>query len=396
LKGPLDGVRVVEIGTAIAGPLCAALLGDMGADVVKVELPRRGDDSRMWGEQVQGESPYFIQYNRNKRSLALDLKGEEGKKILTKLLRGADVLVENFRAGTMAKLGFSYGRLSRINPRLVYCSISGFGQKGPYSSLGGYDAIVQAMSGLMAVTGEADGPPLRVGIPITDIIAALHAAYSVVLALFARGKTGKGQMIDVSLFESGVSAVAQWATISAMTGKAVGRFGNEYPLLSPYEVFDAQDRPIVVAVGNDQLWAKLCQLLGMEGLIDDPRFRSNPDRIKPENRRLLHDILAAAFAKRDASAWISLLWGEGIPAGMIKKVEELWEDPQLRHRGAFTKVKHSKLGPVHIVSTIPKLSMTPGKIRRASPTLGEHSEEILTELGYSKKQIQALRDKGVL
>ena len=248
----------------------------------------------------------------------------------------------------------------------------------------------------MAVTGEPGGPPLRVGVPITDIAAALYASFSITLALYARTKTHRGQMIDVSLFESGVAAVAQWITIGALTGKPIGRFGNAYPLLAPYEVFDARDRHIVVAVGNDQLWARLCGLLGIEELIHDRRFRSNLDRISPENRRQLHDVLSVAFRKRDASDWVSILWKEGIPAGVVKRVEELHTDPQLRHRGAFATVKHSRLGPVKIVSTIPKLSMTPGRIRRPSPVLGEHSEEILKELGYTPAQIKVLKARGTI
>jgi len=368
----------------------------MGAEVVKVEPPGRGDDSRRWGEQVQGESPYFIQYNRNKRSITLDVKREEGRKVFSKLVTKADVLVENFRPGTLGRLGFPYSKLKRLNRRLVYCSVSGFGRSGPYRNLGGYDATVQAISGLMDVTGAEDGPPLRVGVPITDIVAALYAAFSVAVALDSRNRSGRGQAIDVSLFEAGVFAVAQWITINSLTGKPVSRFGNRYPLLAPYELFDAADRPFVLAVGNDQLWLKLCGLIGRRDLVDDPRFRTNIERIRPENRSALNLMLEEVFREKTASEWVELLWREGIPAGRISRIAELALDPQLKSRHAFAAVRHSKLGRIRVVAAHPKLSLTPASVRRAPPLLGEHTDEVLAELGYSENQVAALRNKGVV
>jgi CoA:oxalate CoA-transferase len=395
-KGPLHGLKVLELGTAVTGPLCCSLLGDMGAEVVKVEMPGRGDDSRLWGEQVKGESPYFIQYNRSKRSVTLNIKSKPGQEVLTKLIRKSDILVENFRPGTLTRLGFPYTRLRQLNPGLIYCAISGFGNSGPYSEFGGYDVLIQAMSGVMDVTGEEDGPPLRVGFPVTDIVAALYAAFSVVAAVCSRGASGKGQMIDASLFEAGVSSVAQWITINSLTGKEVKRFGNEYPLLAPYEVFDAEDRPFVMAVGNDQMWSKLCALIGREDMVNDPRFRTNPDRIIPENRKVIRQVLENVFKARSAYVWVGLLRKEGIPAGLISKIEELSNDPQLKARNALVPVEHSKLGTIQVVAALPKFSDTPASVRRAAPTLGEHTDEVLSELGYSKEQMASMRRSGVI
>ncbi len=395
-KGPLDGIKVLELGTAVAGPLCGALLADMGAEVIKIEAPERGDDSRRWGTLVKGESPYFVQYNRNKRSVALDIRREEGREILMRLARESDVLIENFRPGTMKRLGLSYEALRRLNRKLVYCSVSGFGQTGPYSQLGGYDAIIQALSGLMSITGEEDGPPLRVGVPITDILAALYAAFSVTLALLVRRRIGGGQMIDVSLFESGISAVSQWITISRLTGKPVRRFGNSYPLLAPYELFGTKDRPMVVAVGNDEMWAKLCEIINRKDLIHDSRFRTNPDRILAENRSALTRILQELFMKKPAGSWVKAFRAAGIPAGVINSIEDLPRDPQLRERGAFTEVNHPSLGRFEIVTALPKFSEMSGSVRLPSPRLGEHTDKVLREVGLSKKEILRLRKERTI
>src|SRR5438445_7814362 len=368
----------------------------MGADVIKIEAPDHGDDSRRWGTPVKEESPYFVQDSRDKRCIALDIRMKEGRAILLKLVKRSDVLIENFRPGTMKRLGLSYPLMRRLNRKIVYCSVSGFGQTGPYSRLGGYDAIIQALSGLMSVTGEANGPPLRVGVPITDILAALYAAFSVTLALFARDRTKGGQLIDVSLFESGVSAVSQWITISKLTGAPVRRFGNSYPLLAPYELFETKDRPIVVAVGNDELWAKLCRIIEREDLIADPRFRSNPDRILPANRETLTGILQQALVKRPSDSWVSAFRDVGIPAGVINSVEDVAHDPQLRARGDFAQVNHSALGKVEIVAALPKFSDTSARIRLPSPRLGEHTDEVLRELGLSRREILGLRKCGII
>ncbi len=396
MKGPLSGIKVVELGSAIAAPLSSSLLGDMGADVVKVEPPGRGDDARRWGEKVRGESPYFLQYNRNKRSITLDIREQVGRKVLLRLIKRSDVLIENFRPGTMKRLSLSYSSVRRSNPRLVYCSVSGFGQTGPYRHQGGYDAIIQAVSGLMSVTGEENGSPMRVGVPIIDILAALYAAYAIGLALLRRERTGVGENIDVSLFESGVSAVAQWISISSLTRKPTRRFGNRYPLLAPYELFETKDRPIVVAVGNDELWARLCKVIGREELIGDPRFRTNTERIAPENRASLTNMLQEIFRTGGAGDWEKMMKKSGIPVGIINTVDDLIQDPQLVARRAFAPMRHSSLGKVSLFMGLPRLSGTSAKIRRASPLLGEHTTEILRELGYSKKQILKMQREHVI
>lgn len=345
---------------------------------------------------MKGESPYFLQYNRNKRSLTLDVREQSGRRALLKLIRRSDVLVENFRPGTMKKLSLSYSSVHRANPRLVYCSVSGFGQTGPYRNQGGYDAIIQAVSGLMSITGEENGSPMRVGVPITDILAALYAAYAVGLALLRRERTGVGEYIDVSLFESGVSAIAQWISISSLTRKPTKRFGNRYPLLAPYELFETKDRAIVVAVGNDELWARLCNLIGRGDLVNDPRFKTNNERIALENRNALTEILQGIFRTGSAADWQNMLKKSGIPVGIINSVDDLIRDPQLIARRAFAPMRHSSLGKVSLFMGLPRFSGTPAKIRRASPLLGEHTAEILTELGYSKKQILRMQQGHVI
>ncbi|MEM1942676.1 MAG: CaiB/BaiF CoA-transferase family protein [Candidatus Caldarchaeum sp.] len=392
---PLKGVKVVEVGTAIAAPLCTLLLSEMGAEVVKVENTSRGDDARFMGKLVNGESLYFFHYNKNKRSLAVDLKTEKGREILAKLVEGSDVFVENFRPGVMKRLGLSYEDLRKINKRLVYCSVSGFGQTGPYSELAGYDIVVQAMSGLMSVTGFPDGEPLRAGIPVADILAAVNAAMAVCAALFQRERTGEGTYIDVSLFEAGVAAMGQWISTYVGSGELPTRYGNKYPAIAPYEVFKASDGWLVVGVGNEKHWRQLCSVLGRMDLLEDPRFRDNQSRIKPSNREALEEELNRIFPVRTVKEWVELLQRSGVPSGPVNTVKDLLEDPHVKARGVLAKVEHPRLGVMTAVRSAP-FQACGQAFYRPSPLHGQHTEEVLKQLGYSSAEVEELERLGVV
>jgi len=372
------------------------LLGEMGADVIKIEAPGKGDDSRQWGAQLKGESLYFLHYNKNKRSCALDLKTTGGREAFLRLVKRSDVVVENFRPGVMGKLGLSYRQLKQTNSRLIYCAVSGFGQTGPYSQLGGYDAIVQGMSGIMSVTGEPDGEPLRVGLPITDIVAALYAAFSVALALFWREKTGRGQFVDISLLEAGVGAMGQWVSVFAGTGEIPRRFGNKYPLISPYEPIETRDGHIMVAVGNEELWKSFCRIIGRSDLLEDPRFATNLERIRPENRRQLIETLTDTLRRDTAEAWIAKLWAGGVPAGPINSVDRLLQDPHLLERGLFVDVEHPRVGRLRTVGVVPKFELTQGSVKSAAPLLGQHTREVLKEVGYDDEEIDRMARESMI
>jgi len=396
VNGPLSGIRVLEFGSAVAAPLCGAILAEMGADVIKVEGVDKPDDARNWGKMVKGESLYFLHYNRNKRSLAVNLKDVRGREIVLKLVERSDCVVENFRPGVMERLGLSYSFLRGLNERLVYCSISGFGQTGPYSQLPGYDVIVQGMSGLMSVTGEAEGPPLRVGVPIIDILTALNAAMAVCAALFVREKTGRGQFIDVSLLETGVMAMGQWLSGYLGAGEVPHRFGNRYPPLAPYEPFNVKDGWIIVAVGNEEHWRKLCTLIGRDDLLRDERFKTNQSRIRPENRAALAAELEKTLTGRTVGEWLKVFWEEGVPAGPINTIREIASDPHLSVRKAFTELTHPVLGNVKFIRCTPVFNDTPTSVKTPAPTHGQHTDAILRDLGYTEDQIKLLEGQGVI
>jgi crotonobetainyl-CoA:carnitine CoA-transferase CaiB-like acyl-CoA transferase len=380
MVGALDDVLVVDLTRILTGPYCTMMLADMGARVVKVEPPG-GDDTRRWGPPfVHGESAYFLSVNRNKESVVLDLKTHAGREALLTLVRHADVLVENFRPGTMDRLDLAYARLQAINPRLVMASISGFGASGPGADRPGYDVLAQAMGGLMAVTGEPDGPPLKAGFSVADIGAGMWAAFAILAALYARERTGRGQWIDTSLYE----AVISWQTYQAgnyfATGENPRRLGTAHPNIAPYQALRCRDGHLVVACGNDQLWQRMVEALGITW-GDDPRYRTNPDRVQHRDSLIaaLEDHLAHWTVQE---AWAALA-AVGVPAGPIQSFEEIYRDPHVLQREMMVTVDHPTAGPVRMTGIPVKLSDTPGSVRTPPPLLGQHTDRVLREFGIN-------------
>ena len=396
LTPPLHDLLIVDLTRVLSGPYCTMLLADMGARVIKIEQPGRGDDTRAWGPPFVGEeSAYFLSINRNKESLTLDLKHPEGRRILERLLDRADVLVENFRPGTLERLGFGYGTVSNRWPRLIYCSISGFGQTGPRRDQPGYDAVIQAEAGLMSITGEATGPPLRLGVAIADIVTGMFAAQGVAMALLARGRTGRGQHVDVGMLDSTAALLTYQAANYFATGQAPARLGNRHPTIVPYETYAASDGDFVLAVGNDDLWKRFCRVAGLAQLAADPRFATNRARSQhyDELRRLLVDTLRT----RSKSDWIAALNAEGVPCGAVRDVAETLNDPQIAARNMVEAVEHATLGAVRTLGIPIKLSGTPGSIRTASPTLGQHTDQILrSDVELTDADIATLRAVGAV
>jgi crotonobetainyl-CoA:carnitine CoA-transferase CaiB-like acyl-CoA transferase len=394
-KGPLAGIKVLDVTANLAGPAASLHLADLGADVIKVEKPVLGDDTRRFGEEYKGESSSFMMINRNKRGLAIDLKHEDGKAIFRRLVRDVDVLVENFLKDTMNRLGLGYEALREINPGLIYCGISGFGRTGPYSHLGGVDLIAQGMSGLMSITGmDADSVPLKTGAPICDVMTGMFGAMGVTAALYHRKVTGEGQFVDTSLFESGIAATFHQSSQYVGSGEAPVARGNVHPLNGPYEVFQTKDGWMTVAAGNDQRWARLARMLGIEQYIDDPRFATSVDRMA--NLDQVREILTPLFLKKTRAAWMELLEEAGVPAGPILDTGEMHNDPQARHRNMIVEVEHSRAGKVDTLGPAIKLSKSPTSVRRAAPLLGEHSREVLAEFGYSAAEIDGYVAAGVI
>jgi len=376
MEAALSDVVVIDLSRVLAGPYCTMMLGDMGATVIKIERPGKGDDTRHFGPPyVAGESAYYLGLNRNKRSITLDFNNPEHMKRLLELVSTATVLVENFRPGMLERQGLGYETLRAMNPGLIYCSISGYGHDGPYAMRPGYDFVAQAESGIMSVTGEIEGEPQRVGSPVADVSAGLYACMSILAALHVREKTGKGQHIDISLLEAAVSLLSNVSSNFLISGEEAERYGNGHPNIVPYQAFRTQDGHIVVSCGNDRLYQTFCRLLGREDLAMDPRFATNPQRVR--NREELVPILQELFLQRKTADWLTELRAAGIPCGPINTVSQVFSDPHLQARGFFWECEHPTAGTIKLSGSPIRLSETPTRLYKAPPLLGEDNDALL-------------------
>ncbi len=394
----LEGIRVLDLTRALAGPYCTMMLGDYGADVVKIELPEVGDDTRRWAPPFVGdESAYFLSINRNKRSITLNLRDDQGKRIFMDLARDADVVVENFTPGVVDRLGIDYGSVKAMNPRVVYCSISGFGQTGPYKSKPAYDQIMQGMGGVMSITGEANRPPVKMGIALTDIGAGMMAAYGIMVALFHRGTSQpeEGQYLDVSMMDLQVAWLTYMGGYYFATGENPGKVGAAHPNLVPYQAFMCQDGKYVnVAVGSERLWDRFCVAMDRQDLYEHPDYAQNGDRVR--NRSKLVPILQEEFLKSSVSSWVTQLDEGGVPCGPINELSDVFADPQVLSRDMVVEIPHPSLGWIKQAGIPIKFADTQGSIDRHPPLLGEHTGEILSGLGYSEDDVSRLREEGVI
>lgn len=393
--GPLAGMKVVELAHIMAGPVCGMMLADMGADVVKVEKPEGDDTRRFLPPDIKGESAAFMMMNRNKRGIVIDLKSEDGKAALRRMLESADVVIENYRMGTMEKLGLGYEELKKVNPGLIYCEISGFGRTGPYASRGGFDLIAQGMSGLMSITGEGPGrPPVKSGAPVSDITAGILGALGCVAAYTRKLKTGEGQKVDTSLFEAGITHTYWQSAIAFATGTSPGPLGSAHPLNAPYQAFRTSDGWINLGAANQKNWERMLTVIGAEELKDDERFLTNHGRMT--NLPALEAILNEYFVKDTAEAWLARLEAAGVPAGPVLSIREMHADPQALAREMIVETTHPVAGEVKAIGLPIKFSETPGKVGRHAPLLGEHSREILSESGYSEEEIGRMVESGAV
>ena len=392
---PLAGMVVLDLSQILAGPVCGMMLADMGADVIKVEKPDGGDDNRRAGPPfIGGQGAGFMAANRNKRSLALNLRDESGRQVFERLLEQADVVVENFRPGVMERLGIGYERLSKLKPSLIYCSISGHGGTGPYKDRGGFDLIAQGMSGLMSITGVPDGPPVKVGVPITDISAGIMAANGVLCAYIHAQKTGQGQLVDTSLLEAGIAYTIWESSGYFADGEIPGPLGSAHRVSAPYQALRTSDGYINIGAPTQRTWEQLCRAIGQEELIEDQRFREPGDRKAREEE--LAALLEEIFSQQSTAYWLETLEKAGMVAGPINNIAQVYDDPQVIAREMKVDLEDPDLGTLHNIGIPVKLSATPGRIRRRAPMLGEHSWEILTESGFAEQEIEDLFDSGVV
>jgi formyl-CoA transferase len=392
---PLAGLRVLDLSRVLAGPYCAMILGDLGAEVIKVEEPARGDETRGWGPPYAGgESAYYLCLNRNKRGMTLNLKHPDAREVLDRLIARSDVLIQNFKPGTLERLGRDDATLERLNPRLIRCAISGYGADGPYRDRPGYDFVLQAVCGLMSITGEPEGESMKLGVAIVDIATALYAAIGILAALQARTQTGRGQRVDLSLLESGVALLANVASSYLISGTPPARYGNAHANIVPYQTFRTANGYIAVGIGNDLQYARLCAVLSAPELAADPRFATNPQRVA--QRTLLVELLQEQFLRQTSGHWTDALLAEGLPCGPINTVDTVFHDPQVLARQMVQRIAHPTAGTIDLVGIPFKLSATPAGIDRHPPLHGEHTGELLAELGYSVDEIAKLRAQGII
>ena len=394
----LEGVRVLDLTRALAGPFCTLMLGDYGADIIKIELPGAGDDTRHWGPPFIGEeSAYFLSINRNKRSLTLNFKEPQAREIFLKLVQDADVVVENFTPGVMARFGLGYDTVKGVNPGIIYCSISGFGQDGPYKDRPAYDQVMQGVGGIMSLTGEPEGEPQKVGVAVTDIGAGMWAAFAIVSAMLHQraGAQPEGQYIDISMLDAQVAWLTYQAAYYFATGQPPKRLGAAHPTLVPYQAFMCQDgKYINVAVGSERIWERFCQGIHREDLLQRPELAQNGDRVK--NRATLVPLLQGYFLTRPVREWVEALQAVSVPCGPINDLADVFTDPQVRFRQMLLEISHPTLGYIKQTGLPIKFSLTPGGLDRPPPLLGEHNQEILRELGYSDDAIQKMAQKSVI
>jgi crotonobetainyl-CoA:carnitine CoA-transferase CaiB-like acyl-CoA transferase len=397
-SGPLRGLRVLDLTRVLAGPTCTQMLGDLGAEVIKIERPEAGDDTRgfappVWPETK--ESAYFLGVNRNKKSLTLDIAKPEGQDIIHQLLDGCDILVENFKVGALSKYGLGFEQLSGKFPGLIYCSITGFGQTGPYAPRPGYDSLIQAMGGVMSLTGEPDGLPQKVGVPVADLFAGLYGCIGILAALRHRERTGQGQQVDIGMLDTSVAWLANQGMNYLATKENPSRLGNQHPNIVPYQVFPTRDGHIVLSVGNDPTFARFCEVTGQQALLKDERFATNASRVA--NRDFVTQTLTPVMQSRSTDEWVLALEAAKIGCGPINTLEKVFADPHVRARGVVVEMPHSSGATVEVIANPVRLSATPADYRVAPPQLGEHSEDVLSGLlGMSESQIAALRAKGIV